>query len=146
MRQLTSLLAIIGATITLLGCQPTIPSDPSDCRPITESIYVNERFPSHIEQYHPDSVRVFTFENNFSDSVAVSVSGTVAARGYLATKSNGFAGRLLVKAQPNEEIVINTTSGCARFKLKEGYKYLYINRSENQKWDVAYSNFGRGYF
>ncbi len=143
MRQLTFLLAISWAASTFLGCQQEIPSD---CRPVTESIYINDRFPAAIEQYHPDSLRVFTFESNFSDSVAISVSSGVVAKGYLATKSNGLAGRLLVNAQPNDEITINATSGCARFKLKDGCKYLYINRSDDKKWNVAYSNFSRGYF
>jgi hypothetical protein len=142
MRQLTFLLSIGGITINFFGCRQDIQSN---CRSVTESIYINDRFPSHIEQYHPDSLRVFTFESDFKDSVTVSVGGSVAAKGYLVTKSNGFAGRLLIKAQANEELRINSATGCAHFHLKEGYKYLYINRSENKKWDVVYSNFGRGY-
>lgn len=143
MRKSPFLLAIIGVSTTLLGCDLGIESN---CRSVSESVFVNERYPSDIEQFNSDSLRVFTFELDFKDTVSVSTSNTVLAKSYLITKSSGFAGQLKVKAQPDEEIVINTATSCAHFKLRDGYKYLYINRLENKNWTVEYSNFGRGYY
>ena len=143
MRQFTFLLIIsAGLSVNLLGCERDIKSG---CQPVSETIFVNERFPSQIEQYSPDSMRVFTFEYDFTDSVSIETGSRIIAKGYVATGSNGFAGRLLVKAQPNEEIVIRAINGCAHFILKDGYKYLYINRLKNKNWTITYSNFGRGY-
>lgn len=142
MRPFTFSLIWLGL-VSLTGCEQGIQSA---CQSVSERVYVNERFPADTAKYSPDSVRVFMFEYDFSDSIGVLADNNIAAKGYFVTKSNGLAGRLVVKAQPNDEIVINTTKGCAHFKLRDGYKYLYINRLNNKNWSIAYSNFGRGYF
>jgi hypothetical protein len=89
---------------------------------------------------------VFIFESDFKDTVSVSAADKMVAKGYLVTKSNGLVGQLKMKAQSNEKIVINTSNGCTHFKPREGYKYLYINRSNNKNRTIGYSNFGQGYF
>lgn len=143
MRRLTSFLTVVCAITGLLGCKLGIESE---CRSVSESVFVNKQHPSDIETFSSDSLRVFTFELDFKDTVSVSSANKILAKGYLTTKSNGLAGQLKVKAQSNEEIVINTSNGCAHFKLRDGYKYLYVNRSNNKNWTIEYSNFGRGYF
>jgi hypothetical protein len=143
MRRLTSLLIVVCVVYGLLGCDPKIESE---CRTVSESVFVNEQHSFDIEPFSSDSLLVFTFELDFHDTVSVFATDKLLAKGYLVTKSNGLAGQLKVKAQSNEEIVINTSNGCAHFKLRGGYKYLYVNRLNNKKWTIEYSNFGRGYF
>ena len=142
MKQLTFLVAAIILILIHSSCDQDVQSG---CRPVTESIYMNDRFPSQTEQFHPDSLRAFNFEYDFKDSVAISVRGSSVAKKYIATTTSGLAGVFLVKAQANDEIIISTTNGCAHFRLKDGYKFLYINRVENKDWRVTYSNVGRGY-
>ncbi|RRB00744.1 hypothetical protein [Larkinella rosea] len=140
MRQLAWLLIV---AILLAGCQQNVELD---CVSVSESVYVNDRFPTHIEKYDPNSPRIVNFENDFKDTVSVWINDKVVATKYLETKSTGLADKVIIKAQPNDEIVFKTTHSCARFKLCGGYNYLYIRRSVNKGWEVAYSNFSKGYF
>jgi hypothetical protein len=129
--------------VCLPGCEQGINSG---CRSVSESVYVNERFPADTAIYSPDSARVFMFEYDFNESISLSVNNNLIAQADFVTTTAGLAGRLVVKAKPTDEIVISTTNGCAHFKLRDGYKYLYINRLNNKDWRIAYSNYGRGYF
>lgn len=134
---------LICTLASLSGCDPGLDAT---CRSVTERIYVNDRFPSGNEKFNPDSMRVLTFEYDFNDSVAVFSGNNRLAGGFMATGSNGYAGRLRISAQPNEELTLVTTHGCAHFRLKDGYRYLYITRQDNTRWEVAYANIGKGYF
>lgn len=118
-----------------------------NCNTPTESIYVNQRYPESIEKFNPSEDRVLGFESSFSDTVAVFVDGLLVAKRYMKTSSNGSASQITVKAASGAKISISTTpNDCAEFQLKAGYKYVYINRYPVRKWDIAYSNFSRGYY
>lgn len=118
-----------------------------DCAKPTESIYVNQRFPDHIEKFDPAADRVLNFESSFNDTVVVLVDQKVVAKKYMDSNSSGLAGQLKIKAPAGAQIAIRTTpNDCVEFGLKEGYKYLFINRYPVRKWDIAYSNFGRAYY
>ncbi|WP_307143769.1 hypothetical protein [Siphonobacter sp. SORGH_AS_1065] len=108
-----------------------------DANNLTENIYVNERFPDSSEKFHPDSMRVFTFESYFKNWVTVSKQDQILAEGYIETYSNGSAGRFLVKAQSRDRITIRAAKEQASFRLKDGYKYLYINKLNTNKWTVT---------
>lgn len=135
------LLICLGLT-GLLGCEQGIQSG---CRSVSETVDVNKPSPNSIEPFSPDSARVFMFEYNFNEPISVLVNDNLIAQKQLEASTNGLAGRLLVKARPNDEIVLKTTNGCAHFNLKDGYKYLYITRINNKDWAIAYANYGRGY-
>ena len=118
-----------------------------DCAKPTESVYVNQRYPDQIEKFDPLADRVFNFESSFNDTVEVLVNEQVVAKGYMAGNSSGLAGQLKIKAPSGAKIAIRTTpNDCVEFLLKEGYKYLFINRYPIRKWDIAYSNYSRGYY
>lgn len=118
-----------------------------DCAKPTESIYVNQRYPDHIEKFDPAADRVFNFESSFNDTVVVLVDQKIVAKKYMDSNSSGLAAQLKIKATAGAKIAIQTTpNDCVEFDLKEGYKYLFINRYPVRKWDVAYSNFSRGYY
>ncbi|PQA54949.1 hypothetical protein [Siphonobacter curvatus] len=140
MRLLCVLLIVLSALLMgMLGCKK---EHELTCKTVSEE--VDNRNAS--ELFHRDSSRVFTFEMYFNDSVSIAVGSRVAATGRLVSDfTNGMARSFLIKAQPREIIMIQTTSDCAYFPLKDGYKYLYFNRNKG-KWKVTYSNVGRGYF
>lgn len=118
-----------------------------NCVTPTETIYVNKRYPESFERFDPAEDRIFGFEASFDDTVAVYVNGTLVERRTLKTSSNGSAGQIRVKAAAGAKISISTTpNDCLEFELKDGFKYLYINRYPVRKWDIAYSNFSRGYY
>ena len=118
-----------------------------NCIAPTETIYVNKRYPQSIEKFDPVEDRILGFESSFDDTVAVYVNGTLVERRTLKTSSNGSAGQIRIKAAAGAKISISTTpNDCTEFDLKYGYKYLYINRYPVRKWDIAYSNFSRGYY
>ena len=118
-----------------------------DCAAPTESIYVNQRFPNSIEPFDPAADRVFNFESSFQDTVVVLVDQQVVAKRYMDSNSSGLAAQLHVKAASGAKISIRTTpNDCVEFPLKDGYKYLYINRYPTRHWDIAYSNFSRAYY
>lgn len=118
-----------------------------DCAKPTESIYVNQRYPDQVEPFNPTTERVFNFESSFNDTVEVLVNEAVVAKRYMAGNSSGLAGQLKIKALSGAKIAIRTTpNDCVEFTLKEGYKYLFINRYPIRKWDIAYSNYSRGYY
>lgn len=118
-----------------------------NCVAPTETIYVNKRYPESVEKFDPTEDRILGFESSFSDTVAVYVNGTFIERRTLKTSSNGSAGQIRIKAVSGAKISISTTpNDCMEFELKNGYKYLYINRYPARKWDIAYSNFSRGYY
>ncbi|MFC5410002.1 hypothetical protein ACFPMF_11830 [Larkinella bovis] len=127
----------------LAGCESAAPSG---CRPATERIYINQRFPDRAETFHPDSLRVFLFETQFDNTVSIQVGNSVIARQHLLTGPNGLAGRVFVRAKSQEKVVIRTANQCTYFKLKDGYKYLYIDKQRNLGWHIEYSNFSRAYF
>jgi hypothetical protein len=78
MRRLTSFLTVFCAFTVLLGCEPGIESV---CRSVSESVFVNEQHPSNIEPFSSDSLRVFTFELDFKDTVSVSGANKILAKG-----------------------------------------------------------------
>lgn len=118
-----------------------------NCVAPTETIYVNKRYPESVEKFDPTEDRILGFESSFDDTVAVYVNGTFIERRTLKTSSNGSAGQIRIKAVSGAKISISTTpNDCTEFELKNGYKYLYINRYPARKWDIAYSNFSRGYY
>jgi hypothetical protein len=139
-----SLLGIIASILLgIMGCEWLTMG--TGCTSVSESIYINTRYPDQVESYSPDSMQVLMFENGFSDTVSVFAGGDRIAKQYLETRSNGLAGMIKVNAQPSQEITLTTQHTCAHFTLKDSYKYLYINKSIDNKWAVAYSNFSRGY-
>ena len=118
-----------------------------NCTEPTESIYVNKKYPESIEKFDPFAERVFGFESSFQDTVYVYVDDRFASKTFLSTSSNGSAGQLRVKASAGSKVSLRTTpNDCVEFRLKDGYKYLYINRYPVRKWDIAYSNFSRAYY
>ena len=120
-------------------------NQPSGCLPALESVYVNNRYPDQIEPYNPDSARVFVFEQEFQDTVSVLIANKLIAKKHLQTQSNGLAAGVNINAQSNNEITITTNRSCTSFRLKDGYKYVYINQVQGREWTIAYSNFNRGY-
>ena len=65
----------------------------------------------------------------------------------MKNSSSGLADQVKIKASAGAKINIRTTpNDCVEFSLKEGYKYLFINRYPVRKWDIAYSNYSRGYY
>ncbi|WP_420154586.1 hypothetical protein [Siphonobacter sp.] len=111
------------------------------CKSVSED--VDER--ANPEPFHRDSLRIFTFEHTFDDSLSIVVDNQVEAKGRVGTDfSLGMAKSFSIKAQSGQMIRIQTSSDCASFSLKDGYKYLYINRN-NGKWKLTYSNVARGY-
>lgn len=143
MRQSIQFGFIISLSTSALGCQRADVDRASGCGPVSESVYVNERYPASIEPFDRNAARVFTFEEGFADTVSVFVDDALVAKRYLQTESNGLAGRIEVNARANAQITLVATTDCARFGLRDGYKYLYIRK---RGWAVAYSNFSRGYF
>lgn len=118
-----------------------------DCATPTESIYVNQRFPNSIEKFDPLAERAFNFESSFRDTVEVLIDEKVVAKKYMESNSSRLAEQLKIKASSGAKISIRTTpNDCVEFRLKDGYKYLFINRYPVRKWDIAYSNFSRGYY
>ena len=118
-----------------------------NCIAPTETVYVNKRYPDSIEKFDPTEDRIIGFESSFDDTVAIYVNGTLVERRTLKTSSNGSAGQVRIKAKTGAKISISTTpNDCMEFELKDGYKYLFINRYPARKWDIAYSNFSRGYY
>lgn len=118
-----------------------------DCATPAESIYINQRYPDQVEKFDPFADRVFNFESSFSDTVAVLVDDKLVAKKYMKSNSSGLSDQLKIKASSGAKISIRTTpADCVEFRLKEGYKYLFINRYPVRKWDIAYSNFSRGYY
>ena len=118
-----------------------------DCATPTESIYLNQRFPDQIEKFDPLAERVFNFESSFGDMVEVFVDGKSVAKKRMESNSSGLADQLKIKAAAGAKIAIRTTpNDCVEFQLKDGYKYLFINRYPVRKWNVAYSNYGRAYY
>lgn len=118
-----------------------------DCAKPTESVYVNQRFPNSIEKFDPMAERVLNFESSFNDTVVVLVNQKVVAKKYMDSNSSGLAGQLKIMASPDAVIAIRTTpNDCVEFSLKDGYKYLFINRYPIRKWDISYSNSGRAYY
>lgn len=89
----------------------------------------------------------FVFETYFKDTVSIYVDELCVAKKYLKSSSNGFAAAVDVRVHPSQEIVLKTDQGeCTQFILKRGYKYLYIGRSDNNNWTLAYSNYLWGYY
>ena len=118
-----------------------------DCATPIESIYINQRFPGSVEKFDPLSERVFNFESSFDDLVEVLVDGQSVARKRMENNSSGLAGQVKIKAPSGAKISIRTTpNDCVEFQLKQGYKYLFINRYPVRQWNISYSNFSRGYF
>ncbi len=154
MSQFIKLGIVVSLLTSLAGCKRADVSDAvnqtrqtSGCLSVTESVYVNTRYPDHIDPYYPDSARVLNFEEYFEDTVSVFVGNRLVAKQFMQTKSNGLAKSLRVKARANEELRITLgQNGCASFRLKDGYQYLYVTRSEGRGWAIAYSNYSRGYF
>ncbi len=140
MRLLCVLLIVLSALlIGMLGCKK---EHEVTCKTVSEEVD-NQKAS---KPFHRDSSRVFTFEMFFNDSVSITVGNRVAITGHLSSNlTTGMAQKFSIKAQPGELIMIQTTSDCAYFPLKDGYKYLYFNRNKG-KWKVTYSNVGRGYF
>ena len=118
-----------------------------DCATPAESIYVNQRYSDQVQKFDPFADRIFIFESSFSDTVAVLVDEKLVAKKYMKGNSSGLSDQLKIKASSGAKISIRTTpNDCVEFRLKEGYKYLFINRYPVRKWDIAYSNFSRGYY
>ena len=118
-----------------------------DCAKPTESIYINQHFPNSIEKFDPMAERVLNFESSFNDTVVVLVNQKVVAKKYMDSNSSGLAGQFRIIAPVGAVIAIRTTpNDCVEFSMKEGYKYLFINRYPIRKWDISYSNYGRAYY
>ena len=118
-----------------------------DCATPTESVYVNKRFPNSSEKFDPSAERLFNFESSFEDIVEVFVDGKPVAKKRMESNSSGLADQLKIRAPARAKISIRTTpNDCVEFQLKDGYKYLFINRYPVRKWNVTYSNYGRAYY
>lgn len=146
MKRTLAFCLVLSALITTVGCKQEPLVNQASCDPVEESVHVNERYPSSIEPFSADSLRVLTFESNFKDTISVRIGNQLLAKEYLETTPSSLAGRMELALRVNQEITLKAGEGCARFKLRDGYKYLYINRLADKGWTITYSNYSRGYF
>ena len=119
-----------------------------DCSYPSEKISIDPIHPKRIEKYDPSVAKIFVFEDDFRDTISILVANNLILKKYMESDAEGgFADRVPVKVRPKTEIIIGTEKrGCTRFKLKKGYKYVYIQRHYDGQWSIAYSNFGRKYW
>ena len=122
---------------------------------IEECAYPNEKVATMppdnrklIEKYDSAGEKVFTFEAMFNDTISIWVADKLIFKKYMKTDSLGdLADRASIKVKPKTEITIRTVEqGCTRFRLKKGYKHIYVQRDGNGQWGLTYSKYRRIYW
>jgi hypothetical protein len=119
-----------------------------ECAYPDEKISIDLVHPKRNEKYDLTAVKVFTFEDDFRDTISVWVADKLILKKYMKTdEEGGFADRVNIKIEPKTEVIIRTVEqGCTQFRLKKGYKYIYVLRDINGRWGVTYSNYRRFYY
>jgi hypothetical protein len=117
-----------------------------NCPTAKDSVWINKRFPKQLERYEKKTI--FIFEQVFTDTVSVLVDGKLVAKEYMESTSAGRILKDVVVSRPllGDVVVRSARFSCTQFKLRKGYKYVYINQDAFGKWFITYSNYGRAYY
>lgn len=140
-----AILLLLSAVSSLFGQVGKL----EECSYPDEKISIPPVHPQLIEKYDPAASKVFMFEEGFNDTISIWVADKLIFKKYMRSDSEvGFADRKNIKIKPETEVTIRTVEqGCTRFRLKKGYKYIYIQRDwNNGQWGLTYSNYRRGYW
>jgi hypothetical protein len=120
-----------------------------ECPYPDEKISIPPVHPKLIEKYDPAAAKVFMFEEGFKDTISIWVADKLIFKKYMKSDAEGgFADRANIKVKPKTEVTFRMVEqGCTRFRLKKGYKYIYVQRDYNNgQWGLTYSNYRRGYW
>ena len=120
----------------------------AQCTYPDERISIDSIHPKRIEKYDHTAAKVFTFQEDFRDTISIWVADKLVLKKYMKTDAEGgLADQVNIKVKPKTEVTIRTVDrGCTRFMLKKGYKYVYVQRRHDGRWGITYSNYKRGYW
>jgi len=103
-----------------------------------------------------DTLRSITliFERDFDDTLEVTLNGVVIVEQYFKTNMKLSMVESIVKidlpinygSKSEIKIYNHKYNSCSSFKIKKGYCFYYIQKTDANKWYLQYSNFSRKYY
>ncbi len=139
---------LLTKTLFLLALGPLF-GQVKDCPVAKDSVWHQLHKLSTVKLERYEQKTIFTFEEIKSDTIAILVDGKRIAKGYMVTAGDvGRVDKTIVVTRPKVGMIILKTinHGCTQFRLRKGYKYVYINQTLSDEWHITYSNFRRMYF